>query len=180
MKFRKKAVVIDAVKYDGNYRCLDEFPFSEVMEFKVSKDGLIIPTLEGDMKASIGDYIIRGVKGEYYPCKPDIFEQTYELCDNIFSMDFSDTIKALKEGFSVSRYSWDGAFIVKQIPAAIGESVIPKMQSLPDSAKAILLRRNDKTIKYVNQLLKIDKDNNADSWNPTPDDMFAEDWFIIK
>lgn len=42
-------------------------------------DGFIIPTLEGDMLANIGDYIIRGIKGELYPCKPNIFEQTYEL-----------------------------------------------------------------------------------------------------
>ena len=42
------------------------------------KGGLIIKTLEGEHLASIGDYIIKGVKGEFYPCKPDIFEQTYE------------------------------------------------------------------------------------------------------
>ena len=42
-----------------------------------------IPTLEGEMIASIRDYIIRGIKGEYYPCKPDIFEATYEKVENI-------------------------------------------------------------------------------------------------
>ena len=42
------------------------------------KGGFYIPTLEGDMKASIGDYIIKGVNGEFYPCKPDIFDKTYE------------------------------------------------------------------------------------------------------
>lgn len=42
---------------------------------------LIIPTLEGDMTASKGDYIIEGIKGEFYPCKPDIFELTYELVE---------------------------------------------------------------------------------------------------
>lgn len=86
-KFRKKPVVIQAVQYDGNYRCLDEFPFSEVCNIEISheeagegkfKQCLIISTLEGKMKASIGDYIIRGVNGEYYPCKLDIFEKTYE------------------------------------------------------------------------------------------------------
>lgn len=41
--------------------------------------GVLIPTLEGDMTADLGDYIIRGVQGEFYPCKPDIFEQTYEV-----------------------------------------------------------------------------------------------------
>lgn len=82
-KFRKKPVIIDAVQYDGNFRCLDVFALSEVSHFIVSKDEngkqcIKIPTLEGEMIASVGDYIIRGIKGEYYPCKPDIFEATYE------------------------------------------------------------------------------------------------------
>lgn len=82
-KYRKKPVVIDAVQYDGNFRCLDIFSIHEVSHFIVSKDSdgkqcIKIPTLEGEMIASVGDYIIRGVKGEFYPCKPDIFEATYE------------------------------------------------------------------------------------------------------
>ena len=51
--------------------------FDEYCE-SVKKDGLIIHTLEGDMKASIGDFIIKGVNGEFYPCKPNIFCKTYE------------------------------------------------------------------------------------------------------
>jgi len=86
MQYRKKPVVIKAVQYDGNFRCLDIFAISEVSHFIVSKDEegkqcIKIPTLEGEMTALIGDYIIRGVKGEYYPCKPDIFEMTYESVD---------------------------------------------------------------------------------------------------
>lgn len=42
------------------------------------KGGVYIPTLEGNMKANIGDYIIKGINGEFYPCKPDIFDKTYE------------------------------------------------------------------------------------------------------
>lgn len=42
------------------------------------KVGFYIPTLEGNMKANIGDYIIKGINGEFYPCKPDIFDKTYE------------------------------------------------------------------------------------------------------
>ena len=86
-RFRKKPVVIDAVQYDGNFRSLDCFSINEVAHFIVSKDSegkqcIKIPTLEGEMIASIGDYIIRGVQGEYYPCKPDIFEMTYEMVEN--------------------------------------------------------------------------------------------------
>ena len=85
-QYRKKPVVIEAVQYDGNFRCLDVFSFNEVSYFIVSKDEnnkqcIKIPTLEGEMTALVGDYIIRGIKGEYYPCKPDIFEATYESID---------------------------------------------------------------------------------------------------
>ena len=57
MKYRKKKVIVEAYQ---------------------TKEEKIIHTLEGDMKASVGDYIITGVDGEQYPCKPDIFEKTYE------------------------------------------------------------------------------------------------------
>jgi hypothetical protein len=85
--YRKKPVIIQAVQFDGNYRCLDIFSINEVKDFIIgldeNKDVCIkIPTLEGLMTASIGDYIIRGVKGEYYPCKPDVFEMTYEKINN--------------------------------------------------------------------------------------------------
>lgn len=50
-----------------------------IQAYQTDKE-LVIHTLEGDMKASIGDYIITGVNGEQYPCKPDIFEKTYEAC----------------------------------------------------------------------------------------------------
>ena len=83
MKYRKKPVEIEAVQYDGNFRCLDIFSIHEVENFIIGTDEagnpcLKIPTLEGVMTVSKGDYVIRGVKGEYYPCKPDIFEMTYE------------------------------------------------------------------------------------------------------
>ena len=92
MKFRKKPVVIEAVQWTGeNLAEVLQFTgkhdkFNEWFEnFKdyenhVAKDGhtFKIFTLEGTMLASSGDWIIRGVKGEHYPCKPDIFQATYE------------------------------------------------------------------------------------------------------
>lgn len=79
MKYRKKPVVIEAVQWDGqNFMEIDEFVTAEHDTF--SRWGIVkIPTLEGVMVASEGDYIIKGVNGEFYPCKPDIFEKTYEL-----------------------------------------------------------------------------------------------------
>ena len=76
--YRKKPVVIQAVVWDGKN-------IKEVADFMKWRNfdhdninGLIIRTLEGQHKASVGDYIIKGVAGEFYPCKPDIFQQTYE------------------------------------------------------------------------------------------------------
>lgn len=80
MKYRKKPVVIEAVQWIGEN--LDEVlafcPTAGCFKKGIETVGVIIPTLEGDHLARVGDYIIKGVKGEFYPCKPDIFEQTYE------------------------------------------------------------------------------------------------------
>lgn len=92
MKYRKKPIVVEAVLWDGcNHREMYNF-----LESKNSNDnmnsfgnnfyidynwvvgGLIIKTLEGEHIAKIGDYIIKGINGDFYPCKPDIFENMYE------------------------------------------------------------------------------------------------------
>ena len=76
--YRKKPVVIEAVQWTGeNHAEMCEFIDPEVFEI-IPRIGLVIHTLEGDHHASPGDYIIKGVNGEFYPCKPDIFAKTYE------------------------------------------------------------------------------------------------------
>ena len=82
MKYRKKPVVIDAIQYDGK-NCMAVLAWAGASQ--ITEDflgGLEIPTLEGTMKASVGDWIIRGVRGELYPCKPDIFAATYEAVES--------------------------------------------------------------------------------------------------
>jgi len=78
MKFRKKPVVIDAIQWNGdNYPELFEF-VNVYGQMNKENDSLFIRTLEGTMEASLYDWIIKGIKGEYYPCKPDIFASTYD------------------------------------------------------------------------------------------------------
>ena len=85
-KYRKKPVVIEAIQYIGleNIDEVQKF-VGDNLTIYTNKDNfpiaLYIQTLEGDMCASYGDYIIKGVNGEFYPCKPDIFEKTYEKVD---------------------------------------------------------------------------------------------------
>lgn len=79
MKFKKKPVIIEAVQFTGdNWKEIIDF-IKEPYQAFVEEHYLVIPTLEGNHRADKGDWIIRGVKGEYYPCKPDIFKQTYEV-----------------------------------------------------------------------------------------------------
>ncbi len=89
-KFRKKPVVIEAVQFTRASvlratpwlaRAIDQaqlFPEPGSARFAADADALEIATLEGIHRANLGDWIIRGIKGELYPCKPDIFAATYE------------------------------------------------------------------------------------------------------
>lgn len=91
MKYRKKPVEVEAIQWTGNTIeiknfCGDKCSYDvNDSAWQVGKgvphEELIIHTLEGDMKASRNDYIIKGINGEVYPCKPDIFEKTYEKVD---------------------------------------------------------------------------------------------------
>lgn len=76
MKFRKKPVVIEAIQWTGKNQSAIHQHVSSSWD---AVAGMRIHTLEGDLSASVGDWIIRGVKGEGYPCKPDIFEETYTV-----------------------------------------------------------------------------------------------------
>lgn len=87
-QYRKKPVVIDAIQFKGTWDSLAQitglFPDMEqdgmfLEEDKITVSHFGIKTLEGTMKCSTNDYVIKGVKGEYYPCKPDIFDATYDL-----------------------------------------------------------------------------------------------------
>ena len=84
MKYRKKPVVIEAIQYTGlNVHEIAGFIGTGIFEKETFAKGKFvkqfeIQTLEGPHMATAGDYIIKGVNGEFYPCKPDIFEKTYE------------------------------------------------------------------------------------------------------
>jgi hypothetical protein len=91
MKFRKKPVVIDAIQWDG-INLSEVKAFCPIMVVEIYDAAwrvgvgnpvahLTIPTLEGDMAVSYGDFIIKGVQGEFYPCKPNIFMETYAPAD---------------------------------------------------------------------------------------------------
>ena len=146
MKYIKKAVVIDAIQVKANnfdricdfMGCTPEQvlnPMSDIDEFGDSRDpylGVIIDTLEGKMQANIGDMIIKGVNGEFYPCKPDIFAKTYDKAP----ADYKDRMRA--EYYELNeRWNKLGAFFQT---AAYG--------NLNDKQKALLEAQHKAMTEY--------------------------------
>lgn len=79
MKYMKKLIIVDAVQRTGNnIEEIKSFLDENGGAYTITDNNLVINTLEGDMLASLGDYIIKGIHGELYPCKPDIFKETYD------------------------------------------------------------------------------------------------------
>ena len=187
MKFIKKRVVIEAVHWNG-------IKVSETPEWILEAlnsgvlvrfgDKVQVRTLEGVMTVSPGDYIIKGVDGELYPCKPDIFEKTYEKVEESKeseNLNFGEVIEILKQGGLVRRKGWNGKglFVIKQVPAHIESDVIPRMQSLPQSAKDRILKGKG-FVDYTSQCLIYNENiGRADSWVPSVSDIFAEDWEVV-
>jgi hypothetical protein len=83
-RYRKKPVVIEAMRFQpsSHDRAFEIEVWGGKANIDVADHGLYVKTLEGRMHVSGGDYVIRGVAGEFYPCKPDIFEATYEVADD--------------------------------------------------------------------------------------------------
>ena len=84
-KYRKRPVEVEVIQFDGwNWREVYQFMSDEPLMFTQDfrkEEYILIDTLEGVMKARVDDYIIKGVQGEFYPCKPDIFHETYEVAE---------------------------------------------------------------------------------------------------
>ncbi len=96
-------------------------------------------------------------------------------------MSFGDAIEALKFGLTIRRAGWNGKglMVFKQIPAHIESDIISKMQSLPQSAKDLIMKGNG-FIDYTSQCLIYNENTGrADSWVPSISDVFAEDWEIV-
>ena len=108
-----------------------------------------------------------------------VFEGAYH---EVGSVNFGGAITLLEAGLAVRRKGWNGKglFVVKQVPSHITGDIIPNMQSLPQSAKKILMSRENPHIDYTNQMLIINPDGRANSWVPSVSDVFAEDWEVVS
>lgn len=118
------------------------------------------------------------------PTYPDHYKEEHqEQSKHNITMKFTEVIEGLQQGHNYTRSLWNGKkFITLQIPADISRDIIPKMTSLNDEAKKLLLDHGDGMIHYRNQVLQVSLDNDdrqniATYYIPTWEDIFADDWF---
>lgn len=165
MKYKKKPVTIEAVQYDET-NIEETLNFAEGNACYSRSEGLLITTLEGTMHASDGDYIIKGVNGEFYPCKPDIFAKTYEPENrSTVGMTFGEALDALKHDLAVRRKGWNGKGIFIALKRPTNTSDMTHAYIYIDTTG--LLTDNPYAPKDVVP------------WLASQTDMLADDWEIV-
>lgn len=98
-----------------------------------------------------------------------------------YGFSFEQILPLIREGYAVRRSGWNGKnlMVFKQVPARIADEIIPKMQSLPEEAKRLILAHG-KHIDYTSQCLIFNAENGeANSWTPSISDIFANDWELV-
>lgn len=169
---------------------MEEFQKRMCEEYKELVDRLTkLQTALGKdgFREKVGDYQYKLMKEQAQGMEMYIKALTARMKDMdidvnaLVSMNFGKAIEALKAGSAIRRSGWNGKglFVVKQVPSHITGDIIPKMQSLPQSAKDILMSRENPHIDYTNQMLIINPDGRADSWVPSSSDIFAVDWEVV-
>ena len=192
-QYKKKPVVIEAIQFvDDVERILEIQEFMGGGLLRVNYEDpenpfIRIETLEGEMKAMEGDYIIKGVNGEFYPCKPDIFEKTYdEVDETCVGMSFGDAIEVLKQGGLVRRVGWvdKGMFLfIRPADSLSVDFIVDKVKSLPDSFKSWVSDNYEvkDSIMFAKYICMRDADGSiTNGWNATQEDMLAVDWEIVE
>ncbi len=147
------------------------------LEEIISSKGLSISTLEGDLTASFDDYIIKGIKGEFYPCKPDIFHDSYDeiLEGDLKDLVFSEALNFSIAGSKIQRSGWNGKgmFVVYQKGYPNG---IPCNKQ---TAEAWVMEEGE--LFKCEPYLQIKMVNGSHSmWVPSINDLMAGDWQIVE
>ncbi len=179
-KYKKKPVVVEAIQYTGDN--VDAIVAFAGENCKWGNRIIIPDPLRGSLKAEPGDYIIKGVNGEFYPCAPEVFGATYEIADEPAiepsGMNFGQAIHALKLGEKVAREGWNGkGMFLFLLPAG----TIPKA-AIHDPKLREVLEGNDRDSfeALASIRMKTTDDKILTGWLASQTDMLAEDWVIVE
>ena len=153
-KYRKKPVEIEAVKFDGTDESVEWLlPQLKSGEIGRACNKLYIKTLEGVMEAKVGDYVIKGVNGEFYPCKPDIFEKTYEkIEDDDLLNEKPIFFEDLKNGYTKAYTKSDIDMLIKYNKRLKEELLIERTLNEAEFKKQLDI--SNEVIKYLANLIK--------------------------
>ena len=189
MRYRKKPVVIEAHRIGD-----DGWPdaiWQGVMQNKIvlhldvvghpkQVGGHVsINTLEGTMRGEVGDYIIRGVSGEFYPCKPEIFAATYESVEEDTGLSFSRALEALRDGRRIARAGWNGKGMWLAISGPDGPRNVAH-ENLWSKHASTFARLNGGSAEVLPCILmKTADDKILMGWLASQTDMLADDWMIL-
>lgn len=177
-KYTKKPVTIDAMQYTGD-NAADIMAWLGLEHTFVQNGELVIPTLEDGSDAqvkhmaSVGDYIIRGVLGEFYPCKPDIFEMTYGPAKTEKQyITFSEVLVGLNEGKRFRRSGWSSSagFIFRVASSKFSVNRPPLSEVFVEGTE----------LSYATHIDICTAGANISVWSPTQVDMSAEDWVELR
>jgi Protein of unknown function (DUF2829) len=185
MKYTKKPVTITALKWDGTEERFQEIkalaPAGALIN-RTHEGKIEIPTLEGVLTADLGDMVIQGIKGELYPCKPDIFDASYVPAETYptTGLDFGEAINALKAGFKVARSGWNGKnmFLILN-----GGYSVPADKARPDNHidQKFLESRGCGSLDILPHIDMWTAQNNlCVGWLASQTDMLATDWEIVQ
>ena len=150
MKYMKKLIIVDAVQRTGNnIEEIKSFLDENGGAYTITDNSLVINTLEGDMLASLGDYIIKGIHGEFYPCKPDIFKETYDLVN----VEIKGKVNITDNNNTKIIYNKIVRDNIPEIIKEKHEKAIVKYRVITDK-KELIKALCDKMIEEVNELAK--------------------------
>ena len=156
MKYTKKPATIEAVQWTGhNHAEMCDFVDPDVLEIR-PKDGLQLKTLEGVLHASVRDYIIKGVHGEFYPCKPDIFEETYrpfKPADEMFRELGYQSVGAFPEYSEVYRFIKEDKETITSI-CVLGDGETEKTEKDKYCGCSVMFAFKSDEIRAVAKLLE--------------------------
>lgn len=178
MQYRKKPVVIEAEQVQAGM--IGDLISSAIAQGKArstENDEILIETLEGSMIARPGDWIIRGVKGEFYPCKPDVFAATYTPI-GASNLSFSSALQALKNGQRIARAGWNGKGMWIALSCDGGRDT-PMEQFWSRHARDYARQHGGTATVLPCIIMKTATGEILMGWLASQTDMLADDWMIL-